>query len=114
MTEPRAQERVEAGSTGGMTQATMSLTIGRSTRRTFLSGLGLAGAGGFLGLRPDRAAAEPRPETTRLRVVRGPSLCTAPKFVAGGVLKNEGFTELGDGPARIPRGTKFLRGRTAR
>ncbi len=94
MTEQRAQERVEAGSTGGMTQATMSLTIGRSTRRTFLSGLGLAGAGGFLGLRPDRAAAEPRPETTRLRVVRGPSLCTAPKFVAEELLKNEGFTEL--------------------
>src|SRR5947209_7414038 len=94
MTEQRAQERVEAGSTGGRTHATMSLTIGRSTRRTFLSGLGLAGAGGFLGLRPDRAAAEPRPETTRLRVVRGPSLCTAPKFVAEELLKNEGFTEL--------------------
>ena len=37
------------------------------SRREFLGGLALAGTAGLLGLKPDLFAAEPPPETTRLR-----------------------------------------------
>ena len=40
-----------------------------SSRRSFLGGLTLAGTAGALGLLPRRAAAEPGPETTRLRLL---------------------------------------------
>jgi len=72
----------------------MNQHIGRSTRRTFLSRLGLAGAGGLVGLRPRAAAAEAPPETTRLRLGRGPSLCQAPQLVVEELLRGEGFTEF--------------------
>jgi NitT/TauT family transport system substrate-binding protein len=71
----------------------MSQRIEGSTRRTFLGGLGLAGAAGLVGLRPHEVAAEPPPETPKLRLGRGPSLCTAPEFVAEELLKGEGVTE---------------------
>ena len=44
----------------------------RFSRRRFLGGLTVAGMGGFLGLTPRRVAAEPPPETTRLRVLQAP------------------------------------------
>jgi hypothetical protein len=74
------------------------LEIGRGERwdrREFMRGLGaLAGSAGLLGydLRP--AAAEPSPETTRLRLMRKPSICEAAEYVAEDLLKGEGFTEV--------------------
>jgi NitT/TauT family transport system substrate-binding protein len=66
----------------------------RWSRREFLAGLGLAETAGLLSLHPRRAAAEPALETTRLRLVRIPSICQAPQYVAEELLKTEGFTEV--------------------
>src|SRR5881397_2457028 len=41
---------------------------------------------GLLGLRPRPVAAEPPPETTTLRLVHNPGICTAPYFVAAELL----------------------------
>jgi NitT/TauT family transport system substrate-binding protein len=64
------------------------------SRRAFLSGLTLAGMGGLLGVPRGRAAAEPPPETTTLRLVHNPGICTAPYFVAAELLAGEGFTQV--------------------
>ena len=64
------------------------------TRRGFLGGLTMAGAVGLLGLHPRRAAAEPPPETTTLRLYDGPVTCIAPTWVAQDLLYNEGFTDV--------------------
>src|SRR5262249_3312051 len=66
---------------------------GRS-RREFLRGLTLAGTAGFLSLGPRQVSAEPPPETTRLRLRQGRSICTAPQYVAEALLRSEGFTEV--------------------
>jgi NitT/TauT family transport system substrate-binding protein len=63
-------------------------------RRAFVAGLAAAGATGLVGLRPYEAAAEPPPETTRLRVHHSQSLCLAPQYVAEALLRSEGFTEV--------------------
>jgi NitT/TauT family transport system substrate-binding protein len=52
------------------------------TRRAFIGGLTLTGMGGLLGVPRARPAAEPPPETTRLRLVHNPGICIAPYFVA--------------------------------
>jgi NitT/TauT family transport system substrate-binding protein len=66
----------------------------RWNRRRFVGGLTLAGTAGLLGLRPQEAAAEPPPETTRLRMVRVPSICQNPQYVAEEFLRSEGFTDI--------------------
>jgi len=43
---------------------------GGVSRREFLGGLVLVGAAGLLGLKPELVAAEPPPETTRIRLNR--------------------------------------------
>ena len=64
------------------------------SRREFLSGLSAMGATGLLGLHSRPAAAEPPPETTRLRLLHVPSICQAPQYVAQELLRDEGFTDL--------------------
>jgi NitT/TauT family transport system substrate-binding protein len=64
------------------------------TRRRFLGGLTVAGMVGCLGLTPRSVAAEPPPETARIRLVRIPSICQAPQYVAEELLHSEGFTEV--------------------
>jgi NitT/TauT family transport system substrate-binding protein len=61
-------------------------------RREFLSTLGLTGSAALLGLRSTSAAAEPPPETTRLRIPRIASACRSPEWVAEELLHTEGFT----------------------
>ena len=39
-------------------------------------------------------AAEPAPETTRLRLSKVPSICLAPQYVAESLLRAEGFTQI--------------------
>src|SRR5215472_9088197 len=63
-------------------------------RRDFLTRSALAGAAGLLGVMPMPVAAEPPPETTRIRILNVPAACLAPQFVAEGLLRSEGFTEL--------------------
>jgi NitT/TauT family transport system substrate-binding protein len=50
------------------------------------------GTTGVLGWRP--AAAEPAPETTRLRLSQVPGICLAPQYVAEELLRTEGFTDI--------------------
>ena len=63
-------------------------------RRAFLRAVSGVGTAAILGLRTDRAGAEPLPETTRLRLIRTTSMCWAPQYVAEELLKVEGFTEV--------------------
>ena len=62
------------------------------SRRTFLRALTIAAAA--TGVRPRRADAEPPPETTKLRLYKFPGICLAPQYVAGDLLRAEGFTDL--------------------
>ena len=64
------------------------------SRREFVSGLTLAGTAGFAGIRPARVGAEPPPETTRLRLYHSPSVCVAPQYIVGELLKAEGFSDI--------------------
>ncbi len=63
-------------------------------RRGFMTGMTTAGVAALLGLRPESAAAEQPPETTKLRLLRTPSICEAPAQVASGLLEGEGFTDV--------------------
>jgi NitT/TauT family transport system substrate-binding protein len=64
------------------------------SRRRFLGGVTLVGTAGLLGLCPGRGAAEPPPETTKLRLVRNPGTCVAAEYVAEELLYGEGFTAV--------------------
>jgi NitT/TauT family transport system substrate-binding protein len=64
------------------------------TRRRFLGGLTVGGTAGLLGLHPRLAAAEPPPETTRLRIAQLPSTCRSPEWIADDLLRAEGFTDV--------------------
>ena len=66
----------------------------RLTRRALFARLAGAGAAGLLGLRPESVAAEPPPETTRIRLVGSRALCFAPQFVAEELLRAEGFSDV--------------------
>jgi NitT/TauT family transport system substrate-binding protein len=64
-----------------------------ASRRESLKGLAAFGLG--LGLIGTRAvAAEPPPETTRLRLGKIPSICLAPQYVAEELLRAEGFSHI--------------------
>ena len=71
------------------------------TRREFLKDMALASAASTLGYARELLAAEPPPETTRIRIVRSPAICFAPLYVAEDLLRAEGFTDVqyvkGDG-----------------
>jgi NitT/TauT family transport system substrate-binding protein len=62
-------------------------------RRGLLKALTAASIGSVLGARRG-CAAEPPPETTRIRLVRIPSICRAPQYVADGLLRGEGFLDV--------------------
>jgi NitT/TauT family transport system substrate-binding protein len=64
------------------------------TRRELMRGLTLAGMAGLLGPAPETARAEPPPETSRIRLVRIPSICRAPQYVADDLLRGQGFTDI--------------------
>src|SRR6185503_16185268 len=77
------------------------MTIQTWDRRSFL---GAAGAVGLFGPHAVCAAAEPPPETTRIRINKIRSICVAPQYVAEELLRAEGFTDVqyvGDGPAGL-------------
>jgi len=63
-------------------------------RRDFLRQGTAIAAASFLGAPPGRVAAEPPPETTKIRIVREPSICIAPQYAAEELLKAEGFAEV--------------------
>ncbi|MEK6838945.1 MAG: twin-arginine translocation signal domain-containing protein, partial [Candidatus Thermoplasmatota archaeon] len=65
-----------------------------ASRRDVLRGLGVAGAAGLLDFWPEPVAAEPPPETKRVRLTNRPALCEAPNYVAEELLQGEGFTDI--------------------
>jgi NitT/TauT family transport system substrate-binding protein len=64
------------------------------SRRRFLEGVTLTGTAGLLGLCPRPAAAEPLPETTRLRLVHDLSICVTPQYLAEELLRADGFSDV--------------------
>jgi hypothetical protein len=64
------------------------------SRRKFLQGPTLAATAVVLGLKSESAAAEPPLETTRIRIHDAPITCFAPVYIADGLLKAEGFTDV--------------------
>jgi NitT/TauT family transport system substrate-binding protein len=63
------------------------------SRRDFLTAASALGGSALFGLSSD-AAAEPPPETTRIRLVKIPAICLAPQYLAEELLRLEGFTEV--------------------
>jgi NitT/TauT family transport system substrate-binding protein len=63
------------------------------SRRRFLTNLSALGAASFFNV-GNSPAAEPPPEITRLRLAKVPSICVAPQYVAGELLRAEGFAEV--------------------
>lgn len=63
------------------------------SRREFLSAA-LAGTGAILGWSSEPDAAEPPPETPRIRLIRIPNTCHAPQYLAEDLLRGEGFTNV--------------------
>jgi NitT/TauT family transport system substrate-binding protein len=64
------------------------------SRRRFLGGVTLAGTAGLLGVHPRPVAAEPPPETTRIRLIQFTSTCQAPLYLSDALLRTEGFTDV--------------------
>ena len=64
------------------------------SRREFVGGLALVGTAGLLGLQAEHVAAEPPPETTRVRLARVRSICRAPQYMTEELLRAEGFTDV--------------------
>src|SRR5215468_3649437 len=77
----------------------------RLSRRRFLGRLTLVGTAGLLGLHPGLVAAEPPPETTRLRLHKMAGICIAPQYIAEELLHLEGFTEVQYVEVELARGT---------
>ena len=71
-------------------------------RRLVMQALAAAGAVGLSGRFATVASAEPPPETTQLRLVKFPSVCQAPVFVAEELLRAEGFTDISYVDADVP------------
>ena len=62
-------------------------------RRVFLAQASALSAAALFGL-PRSALAEPAPETTKIRLVHSPAICTAPEELAEELLRLEGFSEV--------------------
>jgi NitT/TauT family transport system substrate-binding protein len=56
--------------------------------------MAVAGAGAFLSLQPEGITAEPPPEITKLRLAQSTSTCQAALYVAGELLRAEGFGDV--------------------
>src|SRR5271157_5490121 len=67
-----------------------------SNRRDFLLAAGATASAGVIwsAQRPRARAQEAPPETTRIRLARGPSLCVMPQYVVDELLAAEGITRV--------------------
>ena len=63
-------------------------------RRDFVTATALAGTAGLLGVRPNRAHAEPPPEISTLVLPKTGTMCQAPLFQARDLLLSEGFSKV--------------------
>jgi NitT/TauT family transport system substrate-binding protein len=68
---------------------------GNCDRREFVKGMAaLVGSAGLLGYDIKPAAAEPPPETTKIRLVSASTICMAPQYLAEELLRLEGFSQI--------------------
>jgi NitT/TauT family transport system substrate-binding protein len=80
------------------------------SRRDFLAGLSAASVASVFGARTSLADEGP-PEVTTIRLRRDPSICVAPWYIAEGLLRAEGFTDIHYVPAHGPtQAEMFTRG----
>ncbi len=63
-------------------------------RREFVRTMSLAGATSMFASPARTANAEPPPETTTIKIVQNPGLCTSAQYVAEPLLRAEGFTDV--------------------
>ena len=64
-------------------------------RREFVKGVAaLVGSAGLYGYDVLPASAEPPPEISKIRLVHNPSTCLAPQYLAEGLLRLEGFSQI--------------------
>lgn len=64
------------------------------SRRALLERASALGTSGLLGLQHGSAAADAPPETRTVRFCHSPSICVAPQYLAGDLLRSEGFTDV--------------------
>jgi NitT/TauT family transport system substrate-binding protein len=64
------------------------------SRREFLKEVSVTGAAALLGARRDSLAAEPLPETRKLRLAQTNSACQAALYVAEELFRTEGFSDV--------------------
>lgn len=64
------------------------------SRRKLLERASALGVASLFGLRHGALAAEPLPETGTVRFCHSPSICVAPQYLAGELLRMEGFTDV--------------------
>ncbi len=64
------------------------------SRRELLERASALGAAGLLGLQPGPAIADSPPETRTVRFCHSPSICIAPQYIAGDLLRAEGFNDV--------------------
>ena len=62
-------------------------------RREFLARSSALGVAGLFGLARNSVAADPPPETARVRLVHAPFICLAPQYLAAEFFRMEGFTD---------------------
>jgi NitT/TauT family transport system substrate-binding protein len=65
----------------------------RQSRRDFLASLTAAGAAGMVGARSSLGDEAP-PEVTTIRLRKSRAICLAPRYLAGDLLRAEGFTDV--------------------
>jgi NitT/TauT family transport system substrate-binding protein len=63
------------------------------SRRDFLAGLSVAGTASVLGTRASLAEEGP-PEVTTIRLRKSSAICLSPRYLAGDLLRAEGFTDI--------------------
>jgi NitT/TauT family transport system substrate-binding protein len=63
------------------------------SRRRFLATVSAAGAAGLLGS-PNSFGQSGAPETTTIRLAKSGAICIGPQYVAEGLLRAEGFTDI--------------------
>jgi len=77
------------------TTGVQPLTPSQRARRDFAKRLAaLTGAAGAPFYDIGLAAAEPRPETEKIRLLKIPALCLAPEYLAEDLLRLEGFSHV--------------------
>ena len=64
------------------------------TRREFLAALSATCTASVLLGRANAVVQDGPPETTKIRIAKGPPLCWAPAYVADTLLRAEGFVEI--------------------